>query len=198
MTCSHLVWCNEPICPKSPLLQHIRLSPLRCCCLQLAGSGVSPFSVDKQTLLLSYLQNTTWEATNANFGRITGFQLAGSVVNVTLVTLFDQNATSTSFQQACLALHLGLLHRPESWESVQCSDRLAGPASHCSTWLPQKLFPWNGSSVKHWTLRPPHWHGYICVDTVCAAPMYRQTHAVHQREEQDRPFTPFTPGLHCP
>ena len=99
--------------------------------------------MDKQTLLLSYLQNTRWEATNANFGRITGFQLAGSVVNVTLVTLFDQNATSTSFQQACLVDHLGLLHRPTAgWERLCPSSRLAKAASHRSARLPKGVLVW--------------------------------------------------------
>ena len=69
-------------------------------CLQLSGPGVVPFSVAKQTLLLSYLQNETWGSTNAMFGRLTGFQQAGSAANVTLITLYDQNATSISYPQA--------------------------------------------------------------------------------------------------
>ena len=60
------------------------------------------FSTPGQTLLLSYLQETTWQNTNALFTRITGVQQGAGVANITLATLYRQNATSSNYSQVSL------------------------------------------------------------------------------------------------
>ena len=121
----------------------------------------------KQTLLLSYLQATTWQASNGLFGRLTAIQAASGSVNVTLVTLFRQNATSVSYPQA-RSPHCGRLpHRlPEPGPTACSPSSLRRACAACS----DSLLPVAGTvallagSCRHrwWPSGPAAWLARFC------------------------------------